>query len=144
MTEESDREWKKKLQKWRNYANKQGYYNRADDFAQWMAEQELKGIRKTRFKFHLIDFLRKDRINLKRFPGVSFDFETPEVAVFAEENFLEGLPPSARIKAKAIMILVFKWGLSQEEVAEVFGVSNSRISQILEKLYKVVRKQGQE
>jgi DNA-directed RNA polymerase specialized sigma24 family protein len=54
------------------------------------------------------------------------------------EKYLKGLKNVER----AVIVLYFQWGFNMKEIGHALGVTECRISQILSRLYKVIKKNG--
>jgi RNA polymerase sigma factor (sigma-70 family) len=122
-------------------ATKKGFGNDAEDFAQ-EATLLLHAGRKARLDQLLTDYLRKEY-------GSTRHSNTPTKEYLARECYHEIDPNRTRAEAipshmeflsllktlpqaeRVMVILKYQWGLDQREIAEAFGVTESRISQKL-------------
>ena len=136
-------------------AAKEGFAQDGEDFAQEALIRIMHG-RKTYLDCLLIDYLRKNysnprakSANLKYNEKVSYVEINEEIC--GMENHTDTVDFSIfqdqlDSKARAIMTLRYKWGFTESEIGECFGVSEGRISQklteIKTELAKLVRKES--
>lgn len=134
-------------------ARKAGFINHADDFAQ-VALLKLSQGRKTTLDNLLTDYLRetfgrsnvvnKDALETRRaIESRWHDLETNDVPdptqVKEGQDFhthLKDLEP----KERAMLVLLYKWDMTLKEVGEVFGVTESRTSQVVTAIHAKLRK----
>lgn len=127
-----------------NLARAWGNPEDADDASQYVIEQRLKG-RKGRVSNILIDYLRvthgstrvsggckgQKRETRAAFSGEGLEVADPRVvdpgARIDGEHLLRNLDSTSR----AVFLLMHVWGLYEAEIGNLFGVSESRISQRL-------------
>ena len=83
---------------------------------------------------------KKDTMGLKKPIIDVVELQLKENASMYSQIF-PYLPANVKTFDRAIFILYFKWGFELKEIGEMFGLSESRISQMLTKLCKRVKKE---
>lgn len=111
----------------------------AEDFAQWAVLKFIEG-RKASVPQLYVDFLRLElgdgRTKGKR-PKACSDTVLEKIPAKAKDTDFSG----GQLESfdRALVFLIYKWGFSEVEVAECFGVGKSRVSQRLKRVKKELK-----
>lgn len=150
LTDDEIRTWIERL---KSYARGRGYPQLADDFSQEAIAKYLQG-RKATFEQLLTDFLRAEygdtrphncNARSRATHGMqsldTHDFGNLPVAIgsFGRDadgirEYLGGLEPDQR----CIIILRYVWSFREAEIADCFGVTESRICQRLKRIQSCI------
>jgi DNA-directed RNA polymerase specialized sigma24 family protein len=139
------------------YCNKKGYYNDAEDFAQWVCLEYLRGRRNSFVAQLWVDYMRKKNgracddteyqknklsHNLASDPISGTGLEELSISENQTPSFVNADLSVLKFKnklARAYIYLSFKYGLTNEEIGEVFGVSGPRVCQVMNKEIERIR-----
>lgn len=120
-----------------------------EDFAQYVDLKQLEG-RESTLEFLLIDFLRNQNGHPTRNPNRYQDRQAylydEEVHAYPSQDDLTGIDYHALMqsldqKEKAYINLIHRWGMTMKEAGEVFGVNESRASQIVSEIHAKLKRQ---
>jgi len=128
------------------HARSRGYSHLAEDFAGWRLKRLLEGTGlKQKHTQAFTDYLREElgrvgsakEVVKKVQPLWDSDLHRKAYEPMLSFDLVKG----ARLltehqAARSIVILTAKWGMNQHEIAEVLGVTASRVSQILNEARK--------
>lgn len=112
-----------------------------DDFVQSVCLDRLKSGKKRAYEYLAIDFLRKrkntslrgskDALAFKtRLDNDSIILEKPEIK---EPDYWEKklkIDDDTPIVFRILLLLIYKWGMTGEDIAEILGLTPGRVSQL--------------
>lgn len=127
----------------RNVARRKGYHQHADDFAAEVAIKTIEG-RKASTEQLFVDYLRKEYGDARLASGrekmrdrhAMQELADTVAASTRNSAALEQLCGGFRIygSSRAILVLYYKWGFHEAEIANCYGVTESRICQRLKEI----------
>lgn len=140
------------------HCRKRGYAQEADDFAQWACERVLNSKSTLNIRYLFIDYLREvkghaeyaDRGGIEQQNKLAYNYSRDRISgteAQTDDGFIDIATPATQEKdpsrieqirfkdklTKAYFVLITKYGFTNREVAEVFGVHESYISAVLQK-----------
>lgn len=136
----------------KSYAESKGYHELADDFSQVAAMALYRG-RKATLPQLFTDYLRQEkgdprsvRYEMYRSEYAAWldytmheqETHSPVMSTVAWEDSLSELEPVTR----ACLVLSYEWGLTLKEIANCFGLSEGRISQVMTKVKQELKCSG--
>lgn len=124
----------------KNYARSMGLIDECEDFAQ-IATMELLGGRRASVQQIYIDYLRRKLGRSNRKNELNFSLSSVEdIEKKIEDSILfDDLVGKLKRRDRNIYILYYRWGLYEREVAQIIGISESRVSQILKAGHKKMK-----
>lgn len=126
------------LRYFRRRANK---HDAAEDFASWAVLKFLEG-RKATIRQLFIDYTRQNLWDSRR-PGNKgvqvrdFDVERLPAPIGSDLIFSAA---TLQGQDRAVVYLTYKWGFEPYEIAECFGVTSSRVIQLLDRARETIAK----
>lgn len=121
----------------------------ADDFAQEALIKIMNG-RKTRLKYILIDYLRANYSNPRAKSGKDkynittsyseLNEDTMSEPTYKDDLDFNALKNTLDSKERAIVTLRYKWGFTEKEIGDCFGITEGRVSQHLKEIKSSIAK----